>query len=42
MSCPVKASQSEQGFYEKTSTPGWLRLIVHGTGTKPSMSASPA
>ncbi|MCK1585373.1 hypothetical protein IVB03_38890 [Bradyrhizobium sp. 168] len=32
MSCPVKASQSEQGFYEKTSTPGWLRLIVHRHG----------
>lgn len=29
MTCPVKASQSEQVSYEKTGTPGWLRLIVH-------------
>ncbi|MGY3077938.1 hypothetical protein ACVWZZ_004346 [Bradyrhizobium sp. LM6.10] len=33
MTCPVKASQSEQGsYYAKTSTPGWLRLIVQWDG----------
>ncbi|UPJ49345.1 hypothetical protein IVB30_41510 [Bradyrhizobium sp. 200] len=33
MTSPVKASQVEQGFlYEKTGTPGWLRLIVRRHG----------
>ncbi|WP_439370720.1 hypothetical protein [Bradyrhizobium sp. DASA03120] len=33
MSGPIKASQVEQGFYyEKTDTPGWLRLIVRRHG----------
>ena len=33
MSGSVKASQVEQGFYyEKTGTPGWLRLIVRRHG----------
>ncbi|RXG89548.1 hypothetical protein [Bradyrhizobium zhanjiangense] len=33
MTTAVKASQVEQGFYyEKTGTPGWLRLIVHRHG----------
>lgn len=35
MTNPLEALQVEQGFYyEKTGTPGWLRLIVHRHGDK--------